>query len=53
MHAVGQRSTVLVSFLCPNETVAGTLRRVACKAWGYGANEVIVCEQVDDDEKAG
>jgi hypothetical protein len=43
---------VSVSFFCPNETAAGTQWRVAWKAWGYGANKIIVGEQVEDDEKA-
>jgi len=52
MHAVGQKSTVCVSFLCPNEAVAYTPRRVTCKARGYGARKVIVGEQVDNDQDA-
>jgi hypothetical protein len=52
VHAAGQRSMIFVSFLCPDETAAGTLRRVARKSWGYGASKIIVREQVEDDEKA-
>jgi len=52
MNAIAQRSTVCALFLCPNEAVTHALRRVACKAWGYSTDEVIVGEQVDDDQHA-
>jgi hypothetical protein len=49
MHTIGPRYTVRTSFFCPNKATTHTLWRFTREARGYGAGEVIVGEQVDND----
>ena len=50
MHTIGSRY-IVTSSPRPNKAATDTLWGIIRKAWGYGAGEVIVAKQVDNDQE--